>query len=148
MPCSYDRDQNCGGAWRNLVYDIRQLDAAQKVDCGLLQPIDCTNKAGYDPSNQCLQRCVSDVEVTEEVGCLLTCKSEAAHITFKDEDTANSYLVRCQNKCGNGVNTLTKYIGCYNDRESRDLNVFINSGMRIKECFDEAKRRDFMFVGL
>jgi len=33
MPCSKDKDKNCGGSWRNLVYDLRQLDAQSKTDC-------------------------------------------------------------------------------------------------------------------
>jgi len=23
MPCAYDRESMCGGAWRNLIYDVR-----------------------------------------------------------------------------------------------------------------------------
>ena len=49
MPCSYDKSKDCGGAWRNLVFDLRQIDAASKAYCGISTPIDCTLKAGYDP---------------------------------------------------------------------------------------------------
>lgn len=53
MPCARNTWQKCGASFRQLIFDLRQI-GVDAVDCGSNLPIDCTKKAGYDPSDKCL----------------------------------------------------------------------------------------------
>jgi len=76
MPCSRDNFKFCGGGYRNLVYDLGDLNrASQKTAAkvadkckadGKSDFVDCQRLGGYDRADPCKQTCLSDKPVDEE----------------------------------------------------------------------------------
>lgn len=90
MPCVHDHSKFCGGGFRNLIYDLRDLhrrnqnhtDKTEK-DCSKYPSIsDCTTFGGYDPRDNCKQTCMSDVEIKDTDVCGKRCAIKMLGMTF------------------------------------------------------------------
>lgn len=158
MPCSRDNSKFCGGGYRNLVYDLRDLNrgsqknaakvAAKCKEDGKSDFVDCTRLGGYDRVDPCKQTCLSKDAVSDEQACPMKCANQADGMTFRSDDDYGEFVRHCTLKC-DGITDAVPYKGCYKDQQERDLPILIGEQLSPSECFDKAKLNPAIkYVGL
>jgi len=163
MPCAGNGGQRCGAAWRNSVW---KSGAAAGGGGGGPEPVNA-GEAGWDrmyddmgaskanSAKECEDRCRGTA------GC-------AAWAFSRCSNDGDSYHL-CWLKHGLGQRVANQcrvsgtisappppppqggdYVGCFEDRDSRDLNgySFSNGGMTVETCRAEGSRRGFQFAGV
>jgi hypothetical protein len=71
-------------------------------------------------------------------------------MNFKTDDDKKDYIKSCVQRCL-GHSDLYKYVGCYEDKEERDLPIRLGGGHNINpnDCFEEARKtKGIAYVGL
>lgn len=64
MVCNEDPEVVCGGSWRNSIYDLSTFVSQKTGDC-TADPVDCSQKGGYDTSDKCQQTCKDDTKLAK-----------------------------------------------------------------------------------
>jgi len=95
----------------------------------------------------CKQKCLSHKEISKIDACPIRCEANVLNMIFHSSKDKTKFLDECNSECS-GKSSLGKYMGCYKDEKSRDLQIFLGNGLTVRQCFDKAKDLANRFVGL